>query len=192
MDDVPASPLEETPPAHPPRLMPASVVSLAILGILFALPGLLVRGLVIVRYVVQLTAGDSTKYIRGNAGAYYVGGVGTLIGFCFSLVLLVACIGALFLRPWARRRMVAWSGWMFVWATLWALVDICWLIPNDVDVFRNRFPDSTMNFDLMEALQFGVASLLWIFNCALSLGFLIFWERPRVQAAFDRVALPPS
>src|SRR5438128_303609 len=95
-------------PAVPGVTRPTSVTALAIIGIIWG--GIAVLGGVwgVASYFLPFHNPVIDK-VKENPGLFVFTVVSGLVGLALAVVLLAGSIGALSLKPWARRAMLFWA-----------------------------------------------------------------------------------
>jgi hypothetical protein len=192
-----------TPMPENPR--PASVTTLAIIGIVLAGLATLCIGCGTIAAVVQLAGGTAMQNFGGqqqpqlSQGAQTFNVVAGVVELVLWVVVLVACIGALSLRPTMRRLAINWSYVMIVWAVVKTAVQITWIGPETVKAMQEMqaanpgpSPAPPQMMRIMSGAMTVGAIVMFLIYVALPVCFLIWWRKPHVAAAFEGAGAAPG
>jgi len=186
------APLEPPPPppfAHalyrPPPRKPVAITVIGICGIVWSSIALLSTVLALVAIFISadfpnpaLDAMLSTRALR----IYTI--VSTLITVGLAVMLLAGSIGALKLRPWARRMLVRWSVATVVFAIVNQVLNWVWVRPVIEEVNRQQNLPPTM---LLASRIMGVCGAV-VIGVIAPMVVLYLLARAEVKAAFEQNA----
>src|SRR5204862_478614 len=118
------------------------------------------------------------------------------IGFVLSLILLLGSIGALSLRPWARKLLMGYAVADIMYNTVKLFLAMVWIMP---EVMRQmeRMP-SQGGPDPKQIAKFARWSMLvtnwavWLVLVTFAIIVLVVMTRPHVVAAFEPEAVAPA
>jgi hypothetical protein len=185
-----------TPMPGNPR--PGSVTALAIIGIVLGGMGTLCLGCGTVMGVMQLAGGAAMKGFGGQQqpqlshGAQVFGVVAGVLELVLWVVVLLAGIGALSLKPFSRKLALNWSYAMILWAVVKTAVQLAWIGPETVKIMKemqattpgpNAPPPQMMN--IMSGAMTAMTVVMFLIYIALPVCYLIWWRKPNVKAAFE-------
>lgn len=106
--------------------------------------------------------------------------IAPIVGLAMAGILLAVGIGGLMLRPWARRLAMPWSIIEIIWACI-----VVYCTMNLADMSAIGAGRQQLNPAAMRVGFIGGAVAVGLLDCILPACFLIFWNRPRVKAAFE-------
>jgi len=180
--------------ASPSSARPGAVTVMSILAIIFGSLGVLCGLTALASQLAMLAMGGRNPFtpnmpVMNNTGVVAYGAVAGVVRLLFSAVLLAGGIGALKLRPWARRALIWWSFALIVWATINLAIVLAWVNPITADFVRKTQLQTNpqaakMMGSMMGPLQVVTAFIGWGLELILPVCFLILWRSPRVVAAF--------
>lgn len=180
-----------------PNPRPPSVTSVAIIGIVLGSLSVLCTGPGFLLNLAML-GNDGRNPLAPqlplmNHSVVVLQTFQSLVNFVMAMIMLICCIAALRLKPFARKVLVPWSIFMIPWAVLCGIVTIAWVLPQTREATASIY---RANPALRSAHEMGKtcgALLMPAVMCVVPLGVLIWWGRPHVRAAFgEQVALPPE
>ena len=115
----------------------------------------------------------------------------SLLNFALALTMLICCIAALKLKPFARKVMIPLSIVIIVWAIIVTITTTTWLMP---EIHKTMQPVYRQNPAMQGPQQIGEmigAVLTAVVMCAVPFCVLLLWTRPHVKAAFgEQMAIP--
>jgi hypothetical protein len=189
-----SNPIDPTPPA---RRRPASVLVLAILhlvggGISFLLS--LCCGVAALLLILNPNAVGSTpevkigvdlvRYLEQNLPSFRVVNIITLaVGLGLDLVLILAGVGLLRLRPWARKASLVYAPLSIV-LRLFSFFYAFLLVEP---VQREYFQGLAARTPALSSGQFGQGLVLYLSLLFLTYPVVVMWilTRPTIKAAFE-------
>ena len=158
---------------------PASVVVLAVIGIVLASVTILNNGV-----LGLLLVGSGKSRAMGPPSLRPWQFTDWSISLAFGVFLLCACVGTLLLRPWARKALLVYAGAYLPWLAVCIAVTIRWTLP----IMKGRAAAEGRPFLLVhEEDQVDLYQLEVILTAVVAvypLCVLWFLTRPRVRAAF--------
>ena len=164
-----AEPVPYYTPWQPVFVRPTAVSVIAWIGLVWGALGVICGGvgllmgqLVLAR--LSAAAGLDTSWNRGQL-------LGTVVGVVQSLVLLIASLGCLYLRPAARRVMMG-----------YAIFTIAWSV--GMIIMRITMPRNAGAAAQGGAVQAMVIAINLTLAWGLPVAILIIMTRPRVRSAF--------
>lgn len=184
------------PTPQPAGARPASVTALAIAGIVIGGLMLLCKPLSIaMQFMPQQQPNPAVEMQKEMMGwNLFSAGLGTLI----SALLLASAIGALMLKPWARKGMLAYAAIAVVMNVVGLVVSVVWVVPKTKKMYEQmmqqqgnaQVPQGVLSF-MQNA---GVAMTIVAFIIAMVFPLLIwyFFTRENVKAAFEGGGMPPG
>jgi hypothetical protein len=196
----PGAPLYYEPPRRSPR--PTAVTVLAILGIVIGSFGVLCKPPGLLPLFVDLSAmmpgGVKNPMLDAQRNdpllfAWTLGSI--LVGTAISVLLLSGSIGSLYLRPWARKAMVAYTVAAVAMTVINAVVTLVWLLPKITAAQQQMIqqmarpgtpgpPPQMMSF--MKAGGIGGAVMGALLGLAFPAFIAYFFTRSEVKDAFAR------
>lgn len=176
----------------PARDRPTSVTVLAVIGIILAALSVFCVGFALVSSLLNLSAGKNVFSTPAAPQPYSPalatwGAISSGIGMVMTVVLLVGCIGALYLRAWAWRAVMIWSILSIVIALIQSTVQLVWANPLTLQLMKEQQPNNpalARGAAFMEGFMIGGTAFGLVLACALPICFLIFWRRDIVRDAF--------
>jgi hypothetical protein len=184
-----------------PKVRPTSVTTVAIIGVIIGALGLLcIGGGTVWSIAMQNGAGNAqqrqmmaqqTPELR--AFGYATGAV----GFVLSLILLIGSIGALSLRPWARKMLVFYGVADIIYDTIKLFLVLQWMMPEMLHA-TERSTNLPPNMDAKQMASMMRWSMLitnwgvWVVLIAFAILVLAVMMRPNVKAAFEPLPLAPT
>lgn len=177
----PPVPLPYATPMGNPR--PTSVTVLAIIGIILGALGLLGGLCGLLPYVTSMPGKNPiVDMIKDRPVLYAWTVVSTVIHWGLAIVLLSSSIGALLLRPWARRGMVLYAVCSLILTVLGLIMFLALMVPMMSQLMSNSDPALRMGAIggmVGEAVGILIGPIYPIF-------ILVFMRRPHVLAAFGQ------
>jgi hypothetical protein len=178
-----------------PRTRPTSVTSVAIIGIIFGIAGILcIGGSMIWSIAMQGSAQAQKMQMQQTPEMRVFGYVTGGIGFLLSLIVLLGSIGALSLRPWARKLLIGYAVADLIYDTVKLFLVLQWMGPIIVHQME-RMP-AQQGVDSKKMAEIGKWSMLvtnWlVFGIVAGFAIMILYvmTRPAVVEAFEPRALP--
>jgi hypothetical protein len=169
-------------PPTPPR-RPASVTTLAIIGIILGGLAVLCTPFSLVFYFVKFGPPNPVIDATRNDPAWFGYTIVSLtIGWIMGLVLLVSSIGALMLKEWARKGMLAYAWIAIVMVPITLVVNFVWLNAKLTAATAGN-PGAAIGQKIGGTIGPFVGLILPIF-------ILIFMNKPHVKAAFASGDVP--
>jgi hypothetical protein len=168
-------PGELTPDYAVPRQRPTSVTVIAVLAIVFGGLGLLCAPFSVLPYFTGF-GGPNPVVEAVKARPLLLGWTmfSSCLSLVFSLVLVVAGIGALSLKPWARLMLIAEAVFSMLFALIGTVLTLVVMLP----ILRDLGGPA-----LIGGVGGGACGL--ILNLLINGLVLFFMTRPHVRAAFE-------
>jgi hypothetical protein len=167
---------------------PASVTSIAIIGIIVGSIGLLCAAPSLVLNAMMLGDGKNPIAPQLPAMSHNVVVISvfqTFINSILSLVMLICCIAALSLKPFARKVMIPASVVTLVWAVALVVITVGWINPEGQRVMSGMNQRAgAVSPEIQKISQLVGVILSTLFIAAVPVCVLIFWTRLHVKAAF--------
>jgi hypothetical protein len=181
-----------TPPPAP--LRPGSVTALAIIGIVFGGGGLLCKPFsLLALFMPQPTPNPAVEMQKEMMGwSLFNAGLGTLI----SALLLAAAIGALMLKPWARKGMLAYAGLAVLMNVVGLVVSLVWIVPRTQKMYTQlqqqgaALPPGFSSFMQKAGVPITLVSFVLLMVFPLLVGY--FFSRAEVKGAFEGPGFTPA
>ncbi|HXE51451.1 MAG TPA: hypothetical protein VN541_00460 [Tepidisphaeraceae bacterium] len=202
MSQYPPAGLSYASGAYQPNPRPASVTVMAILAIIFGALGLICGGVGLAFQVTNLAMGGRNPIIPNapamtDHGVLAYTAVSGFVSWLLCVALLFGGIGALSLKPWARRLLIRWSVFVLIWATINLVVQLAWVGPATAEFTRKtqaQFsrPGTPNLSGMVGPMQIAGAIIGWLLACVLPVLFLTLWRSQRVIAAFEPNMVPPQ
>ena len=179
---------------------PGSINGLAITGIILGSLGILCNGVGLLAQAVVMSTGKNPMMPNAPVISDPVvtgsGAVTSFVSLAISIWLLASSIGALYLKPAARRSLIKWSVVTLIWAVVLFVVQVTLVIPATADLILKQPtvngstppPGMAAGIKVFQFLGAGVVSVIW---CVLPVLILLMWRSPRVIAAFEKPPEPP-
>ena len=122
------------PTPQPTGARPGGVTALAIIGIVFGGIGLLCKPIsMLALFIPQPQPNPAVEMQKEMMGwNLFNVGLGTLI----SALLLASAIGALLLKPWARKGMLAYGALAVVMNVVGLVVSLVWVVPKTKKLYE--------------------------------------------------------
>ena len=178
MSDQPFDPMlgYQSPQPPPPERRPASVTTLGIIGIIFGALGVLCTPFGLIFYFVKF--GPPNPLIDATRAdpawfAYTIGS--SVLGWLISLLLLAGSIGAIMLREWGRKCMLAYAWMAVVLTPITYAVNFLWLNAKMKAAMGNQ-PGASFGLTVG---MFGP-----LLGLILPIFILIYMNKAHVRAAF--------
>ena len=183
------------PPAYDPlpayeqplKDRPTSVTVLSIIGIIWAIINLLCGGLSLAGTLLSMSGGRSLFGPPVNMPHWMTvtSLIAGLLGIAISAMLMIGSIASLYLRPWARTLVMAWSIVTLLFSTASTVFQLV-LLPETVAAIKQSQPNNpAMNGPFIQWWTACMTVLAWLVACVLPLCFLILWNKPAVKEAFE-------
>ena len=165
------------PTSKPAR--PTIVTVVAIVGLLFALMGIVCTPIGAIPYFTDMGGPPNPilDMVKETTWMYVYMIVSMVIGFLMAWVLLAGSIGALMLKPWARVVLMGYAALSLFFTVVGSAVTLVMFLP-----LREQMDDPAMMGGVIGGL-FGAACGL-CFGFALQGGLLYVMTRPDVKRAF--------
>lgn len=186
-------------PYFPPTQQPSSgrpgvVTALAIIGIVFGGLGLLCKpvlvGLLFIPQPGPNPAVDMQKELMG--WNIFSAVAGTLI----SILLLASSIGALSLKPWARKGLLTYSAVAVLMNLVNLVASIIWIVPKmkemQEQMIKQQGSAPTGMAAMMQTMGTAGAVIGFLIAMIFPLLLLYFFTRPNIIAAFVGGGMPPG
>ncbi|HEV2688564.1 MAG TPA: hypothetical protein VGV35_08420, partial [Bryobacteraceae bacterium] len=168
-----------------------SVTVLAIIGIIWAILSMLCGGYSLASSFLTLSSGRNL-FGPGTLTLPHwimmisiVSGASTMV---LAVVLLISCIGAMYLRKWAHGLVMAWAIITLLFTTVSTVLQITWLGPETLAAMKQSQPNNpafAQAQGIMQWSMIGGAIVAWLFTCVLPICFLTLWNKPLVKEAFE-------
>lgn len=176
-----------TPLAPPWR--PTAVTVLAIVGIIFAALAILCTPISTVMLFVKLPVPSPALTAQRNDTALMGWMIGSAVyQLVIGLVLLIGSIGSLYMKPWARKTMVAYAFITIVAALLSTAVTLAWFMPRLERLQRQAGAPTPPAFIAPQVGALGGFLVGIIFPICVA----YFFTRPEIKQAFDRAGGVPG
>ena len=186
MTQPPVNPQYYTPPPPGSVGRPTSVLVLSIIGIIVSAYGILCAPLGVAFLFVNMgMPNPAIDQIKNNAFLFNYTVVGTALGFIMSVLLLVCSIGAITLKPWARKGLLVWAGITIVTVLIGFVVTVGYILPNMAPPANTPQSRGAAIGGMIGGIAGGLIQLI------LPVLILIFMTRPRVVAAFEDARTVP-
>jgi len=174
-----------------PPLRPKSVTVIAILGIIFGAIGCLCIPIGFVFGMIK--QGQQQQDVPQAMTVFNT--VVSVASLVLSIVLLIASIGALRLRAWARPAMLAFAAVDLVYDVAKGVLFVVWMVPAMGPMIRNS-PDVRNNpqikaqdiENIVRVSQYvwtGIAIGLALVTVGYAIAVLVVMNKPHVKAAFE-------
>jgi hypothetical protein len=174
---------------------PGSITFLAVVAIVIGGLGSLCSGFATVFGLIQLAGVNMmtgpAAQMKFSPGIQAFGVFDSVMELALYVSLLFIGIGALSLKPWARRAAVSWwSAVMIVWVFIRLIAQIVWVGPASMQAVK-QMQQSTpgMSAPQMQAFMNVWMVIVVVFSVVIQLLppilFLALWRRPAVIAAFE-------
>ena len=173
---------------------PGVVTAFAIIGIVFGGLGLLCKPFSLIALFVPQAgpnpAVDMQKDLMG--WTLFSAVAGTLI----SILLLASSIGALSLKPWARKGLLAYAAVAVLMNLVNIVVSIIWIMPKMKTMQEQMIKQQGTAPPGMAAIMQGAGTAGAVIGFLITMIFplllLYFFTRPNVVAAFEGGGMPPG
>ncbi|MEA2708620.1 MAG: hypothetical protein QOF78_1221 [Phycisphaerales bacterium] len=163
----------------PPNPRPTSVTVLAIIGIIFAALRIVCVPMGLIPFFVSMAANPVIDAYRNDSTLMAFLVTSGILTFILAVVLLLGCIGALGLKPWARRLLVRFSIVQIAFELIVAVFQIALVIPR---ITADLGPGPTAS----QATAGTIGGILGaMFGLIVPVLLLVFMTRPHVVAAFE-------
>ena len=189
MTTYPSPQQQYYPTPQPAGARPGSVTALAIIGIVFGGIGVLCKPFSVVALFLPQPAPNPMVDMQKEMMAWNLAnaGIGTLI----SILLLAAAIGALLLKAWARKGMLAYAGVAIVMNVVGLVVGLAYVVPR-----MRQAQEQMMQQQGGANLPPGMASIMqtagavgtvvwFILAMVFPVMVFYFFTRDNVKAAFE-------
>jgi len=175
--------------AQPLKDRPTAVTVLGIIGIIWAILNMLCVGYTLAGTFLTTSTGKSLygPAVKLPHWMMIMSTVQGLIGMVLCVMLLVGCIGAMYLRKWARSLVIAWLIATLLVATVSTILQIVFL-PITVDAIKQSQPNNpalNQAQGMMQWIMIGSTVFVWVIACILPFCFLLIWNKPTVKEAFE-------
>jgi hypothetical protein len=130
----PQQPYMQSPPTGPVR--PGSVTAIAIIGIVFGAIGLLCKPAALGMLFVPQPGPNPALDMQKDMMGWTVGS--TAVGVAASLLLLASSIGALSLKPWARKGLLAYAALAVLMNVVNLVVSLIWIVPKMQEIQQQQ------------------------------------------------------
>jgi hypothetical protein len=179
--------------SHLARRRPTAVLVLGILGIVFGALGVLCTGFGLVASIAAMT----NPHLRINGGAAQSPAVWQVAlgfaGIILSGVLLFASIGALSLKPLARKVLIGLAVVDIAFGLIRLALTIFIVLPRVSQTLAAQQNVNTPQVAMaVKTVTMISAGLTWLIPTIFNVLLLIFFNRPEVVAAFETPPTAPG
>src|SRR3954454_10779915 len=176
------------PPPAPRR--PTSVTVIAVFAIIFGILGLVGVTIQFLQFLVPQVfqfggPNPVTDLVHNDPVIATWTGVMAGAGGIFAIMGLAGGIGALSLKPWARKALLAYAIAAIVTGIVGTIFNLTVMLPKMSQIPQNR-PEVKMTIQLMPIMTIGGFFL----GLILPVCVLFFMTRPKVKAAFAGQVAP--
>jgi hypothetical protein len=183
---------------YAPAARPGSITTMAVFAIILGSLGTLCCGLTgVAGGLFNLAQGnqvrlpDGTMYQQNSGLALANVGIAGA-DLVTSVVLLVAGIGALSLKPWARRAAVTVSGVIIAVAIARLVVTFVWVIPETTRLMgkmqqggRAQQQGMAGMMSMMGTGQKAITIVVFLITVGIAGSIIALWTKPAVKAWFE-------
>lgn len=163
------------------RRVPASIMVLSIIGIVFAALGFLGSCFAGIMLFTSFIHDPNYDALRDDPLYFYASAVGLGIGLVLMILLLAASIGSLQLRPWARKTMLVYAVLAVVQIVLSTAFHLIYTMPRMTTTLTGPAARAGYIGGMIGAV-FGLLFNLGWLGCVF-----FFYTRPRARDAFNGV-----
>jgi hypothetical protein len=184
------------PTPQPAAARPGAVTALAIIGIVLGGIGLLCKPFAVLSLFIPQPAPNPAVEMQKEMMAWNIAsaGVGTLI----SGLLLASSIGALMLKPWARKGMLAYAALAVVMNVVGLVVSLVWVVPKTRRLYEQLqqqqagagIPPGLMSF--MQNAGAAMTVVAFVIAMVFPLLLWYFFSKADVKAAFEPPGFAPG
>lgn len=183
---------------YAPVARPGSITTMAVFAIILGSLGTLCCGLTgVAGGLFSLAQGSQTRLPDGTMYQQDAGLALANVGIAAadlvtSVILLVAGIGALSLKPWARRAAVAVSWAMIVVAAVRVVVTFVWVIPETTRLMGQmqqaggaQQQGMANMMSMMGTGQKAITIVVFLITAGIAGSIIALWTKPAVKAWFE-------
>jgi hypothetical protein len=191
----------QLPTTPTPPLRPTSVTVLAIIGIIFGGLGIFCKPVGVVGLFIPQPAGANPMLdLQKQMMAWNV--ANAVVGTLVSVLLLASSIGSLYLKPWARKGMLAYAALAVVLTLVGGVVSVVWVLPKVQEAQRQMMAQQAGRGAAPPAQMMNVMQVAGTAGAVIGIGLALifpiaigyYYTRPAVKAAFEGTgaAFPPG
>lgn len=165
-----------------PRERPTSVTVLSIIGIIFAVLGLIGTAFTLVQHVVQIGSqpNPAVDVVKENGTLFTTMIVLLVLGLALSVILLVGSILSLKCRSLGRQLMLTYVWFGLVQTAIGIAINYFLVYPPMLQRMRPQLPQS------MDGIMYGSLIVAGLIGAIYPLCVLYYFTRPHVRAALSR------